>query len=86
MSPRLEKFESFKEHVIQGKLYRKLSAFERAQCRAFIHDTDHLDDHAYAAKCNRWFLDQPKPENFSTMWALVLQANTTSNLNDLKKR
>jgi hypothetical protein len=74
-SKRLDKFESFKEHIVQGKLYRKLTQSELKLCREFIGKHDGLDRNAFADKCNKWMLGEPKPKNHTTMWALVLQSN-----------
>lgn len=74
---RMEKFHSFKDHVMHGKLMTRLSAKELKQCEDFIRENDALDSNQFAEKTNRWLLDQPKPKNYSTMWALVLQCNST---------
>lgn len=75
MSNRLDKLESFKDHLVQGKLYRKLTKEELQLCRDFILANDGLDKNAFQAKCNRWMLDGIKPRNHTTMWALVTQVS-----------
>lgn len=78
ITERLNKFESFAEHVIQGKLYRQLTLEERTACRNFIRSNGHLEPSAFAAKVNMWMVgDAVKPKHHSTMWALVLQSNPT---------
>lgn len=75
-SVRLLKFESFKHHLMHGKIWKKLSKKELELCRQFILDHDHLDQDNFAYYANRWLLDKEKPRNYSTMWALVFQSNS----------
>lgn len=74
MTTRLEKFESFSDHVVHGKLYKKLSAIDRETCRIFLRKAEALNADEFTLLVNRWMLDQPKPKNYSTMWALVSQS------------
>lgn len=75
MSPRLIKFESFSKHPMHKGLFKKLSGAELDRCRKFIFDNESLNHNEFAAKANRWMLDQERPKNYSTMWALVFQSN-----------
>lgn len=75
-SLRLTIFESFKEDPGQRTLFAKLTEADLEQCRAFIRDRSSLDRNDFAKEVNRWMLDQPKPKNYTAMWALVSQANS----------
>lgn len=79
---RLEKFESFKDHIIQSKLYNKLTARERGLCVEFLRENEDLGPNEFLAKVNRWMLDVPKPKNFTMMWALVIQSVNARELVD----
>lgn len=72
---RVEKFELFKDCLIHKKLYFRLSQAELQICRDFLTQTADLNKADFTLKVNRWFLDQPKPKNYSAMWALVSQSS-----------
>ena len=76
MTARKEEFDKMGEHVMFGKVYKRLSKNDRYLCYAFIAEHDHLDQHAFASKLNRWYLDVPeKPKRLNDMWALLLEVN-----------
>lgn len=73
---RSQVFESYSEHVMHHRMFKRLTAAELQLCRDFLRDNESLDRHAFAHKVNRWFLDQPnKPKHLTDMWALLIQAN-----------
>lgn len=74
MGRRLENFNNLKRHPMIKNLFKKLRTDELVQCQDFIKEHEGLDDNAYAYACNRWYLDKPKPKNYSTMWAIVFQS------------
>lgn len=72
---RLEKFESFKDHAMHCKIFKKLTKDERAQCINFINESEHLDKNEFAFKVNRWLVGaKDKPKHATEMWALVSQS------------
>lgn len=70
---REQKIYKLMEHPMIGSLFKKLTKAELETCKAFLSESEHLNDDDFALKCNRWMLDQPKPKNYSTMWAIVSQ-------------
>ncbi len=72
---RLEIFNSFYADPMLSRDLRRLLTCEINECINFIAEHNHLDKNAFAEKANRWMLDQPRPKNYSLMWALVSQAN-----------
>lgn len=73
---RLDCFKNFQFHPMLAKDYKRLSKEEHSQCLVFIINNDDLDKSEFAAKVNRWFLDNPnKPRRWTLMCDLVMQAN-----------
>jgi len=70
---RLEKFELLKEHPMIFSLFKKISKREHDLCLEFLKATESLNNDDFALKCNRWYLNEEKPKNYSTMWAIVSQ-------------
>lgn len=75
---RLRVFLEFKDRLIFQKIYKKLTDEELQMTLKFLIDNSGLDRNAFADRANRWLLDKPKPENFSSMWALITEANSIS--------
>lgn len=74
---RLQKFHSYVDHPMHGKIYKKMGAENRAVCEQFIKENDHLSFGEFDLKVNRWGLntDFSKSKHYSSMWALVSQCN-----------
>jgi hypothetical protein len=70
---RSNRLNLLKSHPHLKGLFKKLTKSELAIVEKFVADSESLDNNAYALKCNRWYLDQPKPKHYSDMWAIVSQ-------------
>lgn len=71
---RLDAFQLLSEDTWYRRLYEKLSARDRVDCREFIAANNHLDPDAFELAVNRWFVDKPKPKSWTTMAELVSTA------------
>lgn len=73
---RLKKFESFKDHSMHGKIYKRLTQAELNRCHEFIMTREGMDKDQFAHELNRWMLHEEKPKHHTDMWALVMQSNS----------
>lgn len=75
---RLDAFQFLAQDTWYGRLYEKLSARDRVDCREFIAANDHLDADNFELAVNRWFIDKPKPKSWTAMAELVSTAGAKS--------
>jgi hypothetical protein len=72
---RIDFFKTFKECPLKSKALVKMGRSGILVCENFIKENDDLDFHSFAYKCNRMFLDKPKPKHFVIIIDILVAAN-----------
>lgn len=73
---RTEALQAIYEAPYGQRLLARLSSDEQEQVRAFIRAHEHLAHLEFEYAANRWFLDGPKPRQWTIMVELVTGANS----------
>lgn len=82
MSKLIQTISGMRNHAVHKKLINKLSQTELNQCYQFILQHEHLSQKEFIKALNMWNVDnRNKPKNHTTMWAVILEANSITNGN-----